>query len=145
MCLDLSVTRIQDITPIENLHALTVLYLKHNPVEDTSPVKKLFENNPDLNHPETIYPLERFYQRTGAPPYYPRVFHQHETRSELPEGAIKRLGKGGINIMRFSPDGKFFAVGSDVGLYLYDVATGNEVTLPNKGNWTGQCYCILLR
>ena len=34
--------------------------------------------------------------------------------------------------MRFSPDGKFFAVGSDVGLYLYDVGTGNEVTLPNK-------------
>ena len=34
--------------------------------------------------------------------------------------------------MRYSPDGKFFAVGSDVGLYLYDVATGNEVTLPNK-------------
>ena len=129
--LGLERNRIQDITPIVNLHALTVLYLKHNPVEDTSPVQELFATNQDLNHPETIYPLERFYRRRAAP-YYPRVFHQHETRSELPEGAINRLGKGGINIMRYSPDGKFFAVGSDVGLYLYDVASGNEVTLPNK-------------
>ena len=129
--LGLERNQIQDITPIENLHALTVLYLKHNPVEDTSPVQKLFATNQDLNHPETIYPRASSF-RIGESPPYPRVFHQHETRSELPEGAITRLGKGGINIMRFSPDGKFFAVGSDVGLYLYDVATGNEVTLPNK-------------
>ena len=130
--LGLERNQIQDVKPIERLQALTVLYLKHNPVEDTSPVQKLFANNQDLNHPETLYPLERFYQRTGAPPYYPRVFHEHETRSELPEGAIMRLGKGGINVMRYSPNGKFFAVGSDVGLYLYDVTSGNEVTLPNK-------------
>ena len=129
--LGLERNQIKDVKPIERLDALTVLYLKHNPVEDTSPVQKLFANNLYLNHPETIYPPERLSRRRETP-YYPRVFHEHDTRSELPEGAITRLGKGGINIMRFSPDGKFFAVGSDVGLYLYDVATGNEVTLPNK-------------
>ncbi|MXV77593.1 hypothetical protein F4001_04495, partial [Candidatus Poribacteria bacterium] len=127
--LGLERNQIQDVKPIENLQELTVLYLKHNPVEDTSPVQKLFANNQDLNHPETIYPLAF---EIGASPPYPRVFHQHETPTELPEGAITRLGKGGINIMRYSPDGKFLAVGSDVGLYLYDAATGNEITLPNK-------------
>ncbi len=129
--LGLERNQIKNVRPIERLDALTVLYLRHNPVEDTSPIQKLFANNLYLNHPETIYPLERLYHRRETP-YYPRVFHEHDTRSELPEGAIARLGKGGINIMRFSPDGKFFAVGSDVGLYLYDVETGNEVTLPNK-------------
>ncbi len=32
-------------------------------------------------------------------------FAQDNTQVGLPEGAIARLGKGGINIMRFSPDG----------------------------------------
>ena len=123
--LGLEHNKIQDISPIERLHALTVLYLKHNPVEDTSPIQKLFANIENLNSPETLNP------RHGPGPH-PRVFHEHDTRSELPASAIARLGKGGINVIRFSPDGKFLAVGSDVGIYLYSVKTGEEVTLPNK-------------
>ena len=123
--LGLEHNKIQDISPIERLHALTVLYLKHNPVEDTSPIQKLFANNENLNSPETLYPKHK-------PSSHPRVFHEHETRSELPEGAIARLGKGGINVIRFSPDGKFLAVGSDVGIYLYSAKTGEEIALPNK-------------
>ena len=43
---------------------------------------------------------------------------------ELPNAAKMRLGKGGINDMQFSPDGTQFAVGNDMGIWLYDVKTG---------------------
>ena len=56
-------------------------------------------------------------------------FAQDNTQVGLPEGAIARFGKGGINIMRFSPDGTHLAVGTDVGLWLYDVPDGNETAL----------------
>lgn len=56
-------------------------------------------------------------------------FCQNNTQVSLPEGAIARLGKGGINIMRFSPDGTRLAVGTDVGVWLYDVPDGKETAL----------------
>ena len=56
-------------------------------------------------------------------------FAQDNTQAGLPDGAIARLGKGGINIMRFSPDGTHLAVGTDVGVWLYDVPDGNETAL----------------
>ena len=56
-------------------------------------------------------------------------FAQDNTQVGLPEGAIARLGKGGINIMRFSPDGLHLAVGTDVGVWLYDVPDGKETAL----------------
>ena len=56
-------------------------------------------------------------------------FAQDNTQAGLPEGAIARLGKGGINIMRFSPDGTHLAVGTDVGVWLYDVPDGSETAL----------------
>ena len=49
-----------------------------------------------------------------------------------PEGAIARLGKGGINLMRFSPDGTRLAVGTDAGVWLYDVPSGKETALFTK-------------
>ena len=58
------------------------------------------------------------------------IFAQDNTQVGLPEGAIARLGKGGINIMRFSPDGTHLAVGTDVGLWLYDVLDGEETYIP---------------
>ena len=54
---------------------------------------------------------------------------QDNTKVGLPEGAIARLGKGGINLMRFSPDGTHLAVGTDVGVWLYDVPDGKETAL----------------
>ena len=56
-------------------------------------------------------------------------FAQDNAKVGLPEGAIARLGKGGINIMRFSPDGTRLAVGTDVGVWLYDVPDGKETAL----------------
>ena len=54
---------------------------------------------------------------------------QDNTKVGLPEGAIARLGKGGINLMRFSPDGTRLAVGTDVAMWLYDVPDGKETAL----------------
>ena len=48
---------------------------------------------------------------------------------QLPKEAKARFGKGGINAIQFSPDGTQLAVGSDVGVWLYDVATGEEQSL----------------
>ena len=38
----------------------------------------------------------------------------------LPEGAITRLGRGSVRDMAFSPDGQYFAVGTSIGLWLYE-------------------------
>ena len=48
---------------------------------------------------------------------------------QLPKEAKARFGKGGINAIQFSPDGTQLAVGSDVGVWLYDVETGEEQSL----------------
>lgn len=61
------------------------------------------------------------------------TFAQDNTQVGLPEGAIARLGKGGINILRFSPDGLYLAVGTDVGVWLYAVPDGKGTPL-----FTGQ-------
>ena len=48
---------------------------------------------------------------------------------ELPENAIARIGKGEINDIAYSPDGKLLAVGSEIGTWLYDAHTGEELAL----------------
>ena len=47
----------------------------------------------------------------------------------LPEGAIARLGRGDVSDMAFSPDGQYFAVGSLVGLWLYELPTLTPIAL----------------
>ncbi|MYG00053.1 sigma-70 family RNA polymerase sigma factor, partial [Candidatus Poribacteria bacterium] len=51
------------------------------------------------------------------------------TQWELPKAAKARLGKGGINVLQYSPDGSKLAVGSNIGVWIYDVKTGKEVTM----------------
>jgi len=47
----------------------------------------------------------------------------------LPEGAVARLGKGSVNEIAFSPDGKILAIASSIGVWLYDVKTFVEIGL----------------
>jgi len=51
----------------------------------------------------------------------------------LPDGAALRMGKGrigtGDRAVAFSPDGQFLAVASGIGIWLYEVATSNELAL----------------
>ena len=51
------------------------------------------------------------------------------TQWELPEKAKTRLGKSWINAIQFSPDGTQLAFGSGIGVWLYDVNTGKEISL----------------
>ncbi len=57
------------------------------------------------------------------------IIAEDNTQVGLPDGAIARLGKGGINIMRFSPDGSYLAVGTDVGVWLYELPHAKETAL----------------
>ena len=59
------------------------------------------------------------------------------TQWELPEKAKARLGKGGINVLQFSPDGTQLAVGSNIGVWLYDVETGTEMSM-----FPGRCQSL---
>ena len=56
---------------------------------------------------------------------------------ELPKEAKARLGKGGINAIQFSPDSTQLAVGTNIGVWLYDVETGEEKSL-----FMGMCQSL---
>ena len=56
---------------------------------------------------------------------------------QLPKAAKARFGKGGINAIQFSPDGTQLAVGTDIGVWLYDMETGEEKFL-----FRGMCQSI---
>ena len=51
------------------------------------------------------------------------------TQWELPKKAKARLGKGSVNNIKFTPDGTQLAVGTSIGVWLYDANTGTEIAL----------------
>ena len=57
------------------------------------------------------------------------IFAQDYTQWKLPEGAKARYGKGWINDIEFSPSGNLISVATTIGIWTYDVHTGNEVNL----------------
>ena len=56
-------------------------------------------------------------------------FAQDSPQWHLPEGAKMRLGKGRANEIAYSPDGTKLAVASDIGIWIYDAETGEELDL----------------
>ena len=52
----------------------------------------------------------------------------------LPDGAIARFGKGKINEIQYSPDGKILAVATRIGIWLYDTSTYQEISLLTDHN-----------
>ena len=74
---------------------------------------------------------------------------QHDyTQWHLPEGATARLGKGEVNDIKFSPDGTLLAVGTSIGVWLYDAETGAEKALLTENSDVnrkpGRCYVYTL-
>ena len=61
--------------------------------------------------------------------FVPSSFAQDSPQWHLPEGAKMRLGKGEINEIAYSPDGKRLAVASSIGIWLYDAQSGEELDL----------------
>ncbi len=59
----------------------------------------------------------------------------------LPEDAKARLSKGYIADIQYSPDGKFLAVASGIGIWLYDVTIHQEASLIT-GNTSFQDDCL---
>ena len=59
------------------------------------------------------------------------VFSQYEdyTQFSLPEDAKVRFGKGGRGEVKYSPGGDIIAVGSRIGIWLYDATSGEELSL----------------
>ena len=57
------------------------------------------------------------------------AFGEYEpaTQIGLPEGAIARIGKGAISKIAYSPDGTRLAVGSSIGVWIYDIETNIAV------------------
>ncbi|MCY3760407.1 MAG: Ig-like domain-containing protein, partial [Gemmatimonadetes bacterium] len=63
----------------------------------------------------------------------------------LPDKATVRLGKGTLGdwkqAVAFSPDGRYFAVGSKIGVWLYDMGTSRPLLLLDSGDgapeWVG--------
>ncbi len=58
---------------------------------------------------------------------------QNHAHWKLPKAAKARFGKGGITAIQFSPDGTLLAVGSHIGVWLYDMETGEEKSLFGGG------------
>ena len=61
--------------------------------------------------------------------YLPLVYAQDYQTWELPDGAKRRLGKGVIHEIAYSPDGTRLAVASGIGVWIYDAQTGEELNL----------------
>ena len=57
------------------------------------------------------------------------TFAQDSPQWHLPKGAKVRLGKGWISDIAYSPDGNLLAVGTSIGIWVYDVHSGAELTL----------------
>ena len=55
---------------------------------------------------------------------------QDNAQLGLPEGAKRRLGKGKIEDVQYSPDGTRLMVATSVGIWIYDGHTGEEIAMP---------------
>lgn len=59
----------------------------------------------------------------------PDTLHFDSPQWHLPEGVKARIGSGHVNVMRYSPDGNLLAVGSAIGVWIYDVHTAEPQSL----------------
>lgn len=137
--LTLSANQITDISPLKGLKQLTYLALAQNPIEDTTAIQNLsnltflnLDKIPTSTDPNIVRKLKKeIVLKTQTPPNS-SIINQYDTKTSLPDRAIARFGKGGINTMQFSPNSKYLAVGTDIGVWVYEKSTGKERYLPVK-------------
>ena len=68
------------------------------------------------------------------------VTAQDVTKTNLPEGAKLRIGRGTLGEIAYFPDGTRFAVATSIGIWVYDSITGEE--LYQLTNHTNGINCI---
>lgn len=68
------------------------------------------------------------------------IYAEDVSNWHVPENAKARLGKGNINEIQYTPDGKILAVATDIGIGLYDTDTNKEIAL--LGAHTGEINSI---
>ena len=61
--------------------------------------------------------------------FLPNIFAQDHTQWHLPPGANARFGKGWVHDIEFSPFSDQLAVATTIGVWIYDVRTGEEKAL----------------
>lgn len=59
---------------------------------------------------------------------------KHWTQWELPKEAKARLGKGEVRDIQFTPDSTQLAIGTSIGVWLYDANTGAEIALLSQNS-----------
>ena len=69
--------------------------------------------------------------KNSAAAALPNIDGEDVTTWALPEGAMARLGRGSVRGMAFSHDGQYFAVGTSIGLWLYELPTLSPIALWN--------------
>ena len=57
------------------------------------------------------------------------TLHFESPQWHLPEGVKARIGSGRVNVMQYSPDGNLLAVGSGIGVWIYDAHTAEPRSL----------------
>lgn len=78
-----------------------------------------------------------FFLSTLSLPFFPQnSAAENYTQINLPRGAKARLGKGSISDIAYSPDGKRLAVAGSLGIWIYDVQTGDEIDLLIARRWS---------
>lgn len=112
--LRLEKNQISNISPLENLISLENLQINDNPIQDFAPIRRLILERPNLS----------------IDIHVPSAFTDDNTQAMLLPEAKRRLGKGGINTMQLSPDGSQLAVGTSIGLWVYNIRTGDEKLFP---------------
>lgn len=60
-------------------------------------------------------------------PFLSNALAQDYIKQDVLEGPKMRLGKGGVNDLKFSPDSARLAVASTCGIWIYDAYTGKEL------------------
>ena len=118
---------------VEIVDAPIIANLDSNPdmrteIESTKAQSR--NNTPEQQHNDVVAAISESQTEDSMKDY---------SQWELPKAAKARLGKGWINAIQFSPDGMQLAVGSNIGVWLYDVNTGKEISL-----FPGRCESLAI-
>lgn len=115
-------------TAVEIIDSPIIANIESNPVmrKQIGNVNALDENKKlmDQNNDVSTLSLEEQVEETM----------EENTQWHLPKEAKTRLGKGEVNDIKFTPDGKFLLLGTSIGVWLYDTTTGEETALLSDSN-----------